>query len=244
VAVLPEGLRREVLRLQAERGVPLVERHSGRAELPCPDHPEAARLGVPGGPHQECPGRLSAAVAPMAMALWLAAAGPQVVRLPAEQGALRSEPEEPGVPAAPRREAQRVAAAQPQAAQAARAGLAASGAEVPAARRAARDVAAEPRQVAGSDAAVLPREEAVERDAVAAQPQAAARVAAAERRPEAARPVAPDAEGLHREVPDAPAARPSAAAWAAPPCLQAARPAPSPQAGSAHARKELRIAQP
>jgi hypothetical protein len=189
------------------------------------------------------------------------AAGPQVVRLPAEQEALRSEPEQPGVPAVPRREAQRVSAAQPQAA------LAASGAEVPAARGAERDAAAEPRQVAGSGAAVLLPEEAVARDAaVAAQPQAVEpggavllpeeaverdvaaaaqpQGAAAERRPGAVRPVAPDAEGLHREAPDVPAARPSAAAWAAPPCLQAARPAPSPQARSAHAKKDLRIAQP
>jgi hypothetical protein len=38
-------------------------------------------------------------------------------------------------------------------------------------------------------------------------------------------------------------ARPSAAAWAALLCLQAARPAPLPRARSAHARKGLRIAQ-
>jgi hypothetical protein len=182
------------------------------------------------------------------------AAGPQVVRLTAER---RSEPAEPGVPAVARREVLRVSAAQPQAA------LAASGAGVPAAPGAERDAAAEPRQVAGSGAAVLPPEEAAERDAAvaaqpqaverdvaaAAQPQAAARVAAAERRPEAARPVAPDAAGLHREAPDALAARPSAAAWAAPPCLQAAclqagRPGPSQQVRSAHARKDLRIARP
>jgi hypothetical protein len=248
VAVLPEGLRREVLRLRAERRGPLTERHSGQAELPRPEHREAARLGVPAGPHRECPARPSAAVAPMASASRLPAAGPQVVRLPAEQGALRSEPEQPGVPAAPRREAQRVSAAQPQAA------LAASGAGAPAAREAERDAAAEPRQVAGSGAAVLLPEEAVARDAaVAAQPQAVERDvaaaaqpqgAAAERRPGAVRPVAPDAEGLHREAPDVPAARPSAAAWAAPPCLQAARPAPSAEARSAHASKDLRIAQP
>ncbi|MEA2885942.1 MAG: hypothetical protein QOD11_302 [Bradyrhizobium sp.] len=240
---------------------------------PALPHPEWARPGVPAGPHRECPACPSAAVAPTASASQLPAAGPQVVRLPAEQAALRSEPEVPGVPAAPRREAQRVSATQPQAAQAA------SGAAVPVARGAERDAAAEPRQVAGSGAAVLPPEEAVERDAAvaaqpqaverdvavllpeegaerdvaaAAQPQGAARVAAAGRpqavaaelRPGAARPVAPGAEGLHREAPDVRAARPSAAAWAAPPCLQAARPAPSPQVRSAHARKDLRIAQP
>jgi hypothetical protein len=95
------------------------------------------------------------------------------------------------------------------------------------------------------DVAVLLPEEAVERDeAAAAQPQGAARVAAAERRPGAVRPVAPDAEGLQQEASDALAARPSAAAWAAPPCLQAAWPAPSPQVRSAHASKDLRIAQP
>jgi hypothetical protein len=185
----------------------------------------------------------------MALASQLPAAGPQVVRLPA---GLRSEPEEPGVPAAARREARRVSAAQPQAA------LAAWGAGVPAAQGAERDAAAELRQVAGSgaavllpeegaerDVAVLPPEEAVERDAAAAaQPQGAARVAAAERRPGAVRPVAPDAEGLQREAPDAPAARPSVAAWAAAPCLRAARPAPPPQVRSAHARKDLRIARP
>jgi hypothetical protein len=270
VAVLPEGLRREVLRLQAERRVPLMERRSVQAELPCPEYPEAARPGVPAGPHRERPACPSAAVAPMVLASRLPAAEPQVVRLMAAQAVLRSEPEEQGVLAVPRREAQRVPAPQPQAA------LAASGAAVPAARGAERDAAAEPRQVAGSGAAVLPPEEAVERDAaVAAQPQAAARVvavllpeevaerdvavaaqpqagawvAAAERRPGAVRPgaaqpVAPGAEGLHREAPDVPAARLSAAAWAAPPCLQAARPAPSPQVRSAHARKDLRIAQP
>jgi hypothetical protein len=105
VAVLPEGLRREVLRLRAERRVPLMERRSVQAELPCPEQPEAARLAVPVGPHWECSACPSAAVAPMALASRLpAAAGPQVVRLPAEQVALRSEPEEPGVAAAPRRE--------------------------------------------------------------------------------------------------------------------------------------------
>jgi hypothetical protein len=201
----------------------------------------------------------------MALASRLPAAEPRVVRLTAEQVVLRSEPEQQGVLAVPRREAQRVSAAQPQAA------LAASGVEVPAARQAERDAAAEPRQVAGSGAAVLLPEEAAERDAavaaqpqaaarvaavllpeegverdvaVAAQPQGAARVAAAEPRPGAVRPAAPDAEGLQREAPDAPAARPSAVAWAALPCLQAARPAPSPQVRSAHASKDLRIAQP
>jgi hypothetical protein len=236
VAVLPEGLRREELRLQAERRVPPRERRSVQAESPCPEHPEAARLGVPAGPHRACPAYPSAAVAPMAVALLLAA-WPQVVRLPAE---LRSEPEERGVPAAPRREAQRVSAAQPQAA------LAASGAGVAGARGAERDAAAEPRQVAGSGAAVRLPAEAVERDAAVRPPEEAVEraVAAAERRPGAVRPAAPDAEGLQREVPDAPAARPSAVAWAAPPCLQAARPAPSPRVRSAHASKDLRIAQP
>jgi hypothetical protein len=222
--LLPEGLRRAVLRLRAERRAPLRERHSVQAELPCPEHPEAARPGVPAGPHRECPAYPSAAVVPMALASRLPAAGPQVVRLTAEQVALRSEPEEQGVLAEPRREAQRVPAAQPQAAQAA---VAASGAGVPAARAAVWDAAAEPRQVAvEQDAAVAAQPQAVERDvAAAAQPQGAARVAAAERRPGAVRPVAPDAEGLQRGAPDVPAARPSAAAWAAPPCPQAARPA-------------------
>ena len=95
------------------------------------------------------------------------------------------------------------------------------------------------------DVAVLRPEEGAERDvAAAAQPQAEVWAAAAERRPGAAGPVAPDAEGLQREVPDVPAVRPSAAAWEAAPCLQAARPAPSPQVRSAHARKDLRIARP
>jgi hypothetical protein len=267
--VLPEGLRREgprreVLRLQAERRGPLMERHSVQAELPCPEHPEAARLDVPAGPHRERPGCPSAAVAPMASVARLLAAGPQVVRLLAER---RSEPAEPGVPAAPRREAQRVSAAQPQAA------LAAWGAEVPAARGAERDAAAEPRQVAGPGAAALPPEEAVERDAAAAQPQAVERDVAVAARPQAAvrtaaevaprqaaarvvvaaepRPGAlavPVSEGLQREAPDeAQVARPSAAAWAAPlclPCLRAGRPAPSARAQPAHARGRLRTAQP
>jgi hypothetical protein len=83
LAVLLEGLRREVLRLQAERRAPLMERRSVQAEVPCPERPEAARPGVPAGLHRERPARPSAAVVPMALASRLPAAEPQAVRLTA-----------------------------------------------------------------------------------------------------------------------------------------------------------------
>ena len=245
MGVLPEGLRREVLRLQAERRVPLMERHSVQAELPCPEHPEVARPGVPAGPHRECPARPSAAVAPMALASRLPAAEAQVVPLRGAV-ALRSEPEEQGVPAAPRREAQRVAAAQPQAAQAE---LAASGAGLqPRAREAVWDAAVEPQQVAGSGAAARRRE------AVAVQRRAAGPASAAVRL-RGAEVAAPDAEeaprrGAEAGVPDAVVAQRQvgqggaqgvpllAAAWAGLPSirLQGGRLAPSARARSAHAR--------
>jgi hypothetical protein len=86
---------------EAERRVPLMERHSVQAELPYPEHPEAARPGVPAGPRRECPACPSAAVVPMALASRLPAAE---VPLTAGQVVLRSEPEEQDVPAAPRPE--------------------------------------------------------------------------------------------------------------------------------------------
>jgi hypothetical protein len=53
------------------------------------------------------------------------------------------------------------------------------------------------------------------------------------------------AEVRRRGARDEPAARPSVAAWAAaPPCLQVVLPARSPGGWFAHARKNLRIAQP
>jgi hypothetical protein len=268
VPVLPEGLpreglRREVLRLQAERRVPLMERHSGQAELPCPEHPEAARPGVPAGPHRERPACPSAAVAPMALASGPPAAEPQVVPLTAEQVVLRSEPEEQGVLAAPRREVPRASAAQPQAV---RAELAVSGEGVvlqPAARVAGWDAAAEPRQVAGSGAAVLlpVAAEAEEQDVVAAVQRQAAGPASAAVRLREAEVAAPDAEEARlrgalagvlaaAEVPQRVARDEGvlllAAAWAELPStrLQGARLAPSAWAPSAHARGGLRTAQP
>jgi Na+-translocating ferredoxin:NAD+ oxidoreductase subunit C len=101
-------------------------------------------------------------------------------------------------------------------------------------------VAEEPRQVAGAlraGAAAVPRP-AAEQAAAGGQRRAAEAgrdAAAAALQPE----VAPGAEVLPRAAPgEALAARPSAAAWAAPPCLRAAgRPGPSAAARLAHAMR-------
>jgi hypothetical protein len=114
--------------------------------------------------------------------------------------------------------------------------------------------AEEPRQVAVRDEAAAVPQPAAERAAAVVQRQAAARVAAgvlrqaavqaavAERQPEAA----PGGAGvLLRGARGEPlAARPSAAAWAAPLCLQVARLAPSAAARFARAMRGLRIALP
>jgi hypothetical protein len=102
------------------------------------------------------------------------------------------------------------------------------------------DVAVGPQPVAGSVAAgVRQPEEGAAPDAAERLP-GVARVAVAERR-RAAR-----VAEVRRRAGPGEAARPSAAAWAAPLStrLRADRPAPSPLARSAHARKSLRIAQP
>lgn len=104
------------------------------------------------------------------------------------------------------------------------------------------EVAARPQEAAAvQDVAGAVLQQAAERDVeVAVLPQ----VAAAVRLPGAAR----DVEAARRRAArgEAPAVRPSAAAWAAGhPCLQElARPAPSPRGRSGHARKAQRIAQP
>jgi hypothetical protein len=127
----------------------------------------------------------------------------------------------------------------------------------PEGRAAAWDARAELQPVAGSAEAVLPPaelvagsgaagplpEEEVARDVAAAVPRRAAAQAeaAAVRPPGAAVPVS----GVPRRgAPDVPAVLPSAAAWAVLPCLRAVLPAPSTWVRSAHARKDLRIAQP
>ncbi len=56
-------------RAEAERLVPLMERHSVQVELPCLEHPETARPGVQAGPHRECPARPSVAAARKVRAL-------------------------------------------------------------------------------------------------------------------------------------------------------------------------------
>jgi hypothetical protein len=97
-------------------------------------------------------------------------------------------------------------------------------------------VAAEPRQAAGAlrvGAAAVPQPVA-EQAAAGAQRQAAERDVAAALQPEAA-PVAAVLQRAARGEP--PAVRPSAAAWAAPLCLPAGRPGPSPAARFARAMR-------
>jgi hypothetical protein len=97
-------------------------------------------------------------------------------------------------------------------------------------------VAEEPRQAAGAlrdGAAAVPQPGAVQAAAGGQRQAAEARVVAA-LQPE----VAPVAGVLPRAVRGEPVAvRPSAAAWAAPPCLPAGRPGPSAAARFAHAMR-------
>jgi hypothetical protein len=262
-----------VLRPEVERMVPLMELRLVQPAVPCPV-PAAARQGVPVGPHRGCPAHPSAAVARRVWARELALPLPAelaVAQLPAEPMVVARPTAEPvagrlesaavqDVAAGPRREVQRASAAQPRAA---RAELVASGAGVlqPAVREAVWDAAAEPQPAAASAAGVRqPEAGAVVLDAAEAALQQAAvvpdvaaaalrqaaavvraAVAAVRLREEAARD---EAVAPRREAPGA-AARPSAAAWAAPlcrPCLRAARLAPSPKARFAPAREEQRIA--
>jgi hypothetical protein len=100
-------------------------------------------------------------------------------------------------------------------------------------------VAEEPRQVAGAvraGAAAGPQPAAGQAAAGVQRQAAAVRVAAAA---VLRREAVPDAEGQPRAARGEPvAARPSAAAWAAPPCLpEAARPGPSAAARFAHAMR-------
>jgi hypothetical protein len=107
---------------------------------------------------------------------------------------------------------------------------------------AVRDEAAAVPQPAAERAAAVALRQAAVRVAAEVQRQAAVQAAAAERQPEAA----PDVAGvLLRGARGEPlAARPSAAAWAAPLCLQVARLAPSAAARFARAMRGLRIALP
>jgi hypothetical protein len=257
----PEGLHLqaapEVPRPQAARLVPLMER---RLALPMG---RAARRDVLAGPRRGYPAHPSAAVAQRgsAQALALPPAAMAVPRTAAPVAVRHLEPAQQGAAAGPRPEVQRAPAARPQAA---RVEVGASGARAlpREGREAVWDARAEPRRGAGSGAAVrLPEEAAVQGVAEAVQqlaaerdvvvlPQAAERdvegvvlpqAVAAVRLPGAARGAEVPLQGAR----DAPAVQPSAAAWAVPPCLRVpARPAPSPRARSAHARKRQRIAQP
>jgi hypothetical protein len=239
---------RAVPRAEAARRVPLMERHSVQVELPGLERPETARPGVPAGPHRECPARPSAAAARKVRALQGTEEAGAVVAQHLAQAERLVPPALQAAVAAAVREAQQVlpaSTAQPRA--------------VPG-EVAAPDVVVGPQSAAESAGAARRREAAAVQDVAAVQRRAAGPASVAVR-PRAAEVAVPDAEeaprrGAEAEVPDAavvlrPGARGgaqgvllSAAASAAPLCPQAARPAPSARAQSAHARGGLRTAQP
>jgi hypothetical protein len=217
-----------------------MERHSVQAELPRPEHPEAARLDVPAGFRREhlkarYPARPSAAAARKvraprateeaeAMAAQRLAQAERLVP-PALQAAVRGAQQALGVVAAqlPEAAAVRDAAAGPQpAAESAGAARRREAAAVQGAAEVAQ------RRAGPASEAVLPQ--------VAEVPAAvAARLRVAE---------ALDAGALRPAARDG-AARPSAAAWAGLPSTRCRgdRPAPSAPAQSAHAGGCLRTAQ-
>ena len=248
-------------RLQAERG---VERHSVPAELPCPEHLEAARPDVPAGFRRERahhPARPSAAAARKVRALQ--ATEEAVVAQRLARGERLVPPALQAEEAAGVREAQQVppaSAAQPTAAAEAEvtAGRQPAAEPAEAERRrevaAVQDVAAAVQRPAAGPASVAARPRGAE---VAAPDAAEVRLREAEvvaldaaevplREAEAG---APDAAGVRRRVVEqdgAQGARLLAAAWAELPSTrqQGDRPAPSARPRSAHARRRLRTAQP
>jgi hypothetical protein len=247
VAMLPEEPPREVFRPRGERRVPLMERHSVQAELPCPELPEAARPGVLAGPHREYPARPSAAAARKVRAPQATEGAEAMVAQRLAQAARLVPPALQAAVAAAVREAQQVpraSAVQPTAAPE---------------EAAARDEVVVP-QPAVESAGVARQREAAVQDVAAVQRRAAGPASVAVR-PRAAEVAVPDAEeaprrGAEAEVQDAAVRRPgardaqgarlSAAAWAGLPSIRCPedRLAPSASARSVNARGCLQAAQP
>jgi hypothetical protein len=250
-AALPEGLPRPVsLRKAAPIVIPAVQPgrlmalRLARTAALRRERAKAARPGVPDA--IRCPGRLSAAAAQKARALLQA--GPTVPRL--------AEPKVQGQPVAGPRSAERAGSAEV-AAEVPREEVAPQAVAVrPKAVPAAWGAAAGPQQAAGLDAeVVLQPEAAAGPDVAAVAPRQVA-----ERGAEVVRLQV--AEALDAEVARLPAAVLDAgvrlragrgeevpllaAAWAGLPSTRCRgdQPAPSARARSAHARRQLRTAQP